>query len=159
MEGWVRVRVAGQTDWKRMWMVVSGGDNTLEESPSRTDGAKKKRISLFGRDPSPPRSSSMKPTISMFTSPKPKDKKKAFLSMCQLTQAFAVYPERPELISRSNLMKLEGQMGDEHAAGGMRGREGWWLVIPDVESGNNQASELLKWVVGQYVFFLYLCRC
>jgi CCR4-NOT transcriptional complex subunit CAF120 len=79
--------------------------------------------------------------------------------MSQVTQVFAVYPERPELISRSTLMKLEGLMGDEHTAGGMKGREGWLLVMPEIEGGLNQASEMLKWVVGQlYIFLILLCR-
>ncbi|OBZ72527.1 hypothetical protein A0H81_07601 [Grifola frondosa] len=28
MEGWVRIRIAGQTDWKRMWMVVTAAGHT-----------------------------------------------------------------------------------------------------------------------------------
>ena len=42
---------------------------------------------------------------------------------------FAVYLERPELINRSILIKVEGLIGDEEVTGGMRGREGWVLTI------------------------------
>lgn len=156
MEGWVRIRVAGQTDWKRMWMVVSAGSPSEAPGPPYNDGvhpntasiARKKRMSsLFSREQSedlPPR-----PVLSLYASPKPKDKKKALLTLKDVTQAFAVYPERPELINRSTLMKLEGLLGDEETAGGMRGREGWLLVMPELEAGNTQASEMLKWLVGR----------
>jgi CCR4-NOT transcriptional complex subunit CAF120 len=149
MEGFVRVRVAGQTDWKRMYMVISGGLDSSAESISGADPQKKKRISsLFGRDQGPAASGPVQPRISMFASPKPKDRKKAVLTLTKVTQAFAVYPDRPELIARSTLMKIEGLMGDEQAAGGMRCREGWWMVLPDIEPGSNQAAEMLRWVVG-----------
>ena len=129
-------------------MVVSGGLDSSSESISGVDPKNKKRISnIFGRDQVPPVGSA-KPKLSMFASPKPKDRKKAVLTLTQVTQAFAVYPERPELIPRSSLMKIEGLMGDEQAAGGMRCREGWWLVMPDIEPGVNMSPELLRWVVG-----------
>lgn len=69
--------------------------------------------------------------------------------MTDVSQAFAVYPERPELISRSTLVKVEGLLGDEDTAAGMRGREGWLLVMPELEGGLGQAAEMLKWVVGK----------
>lgn len=162
MEGWVRIRVAGQTDWKRFWMVIRAGvdgsaNNQLErlassENPPLTSNTvRKKRMShLFSRDHSPtPPAGPMKPTITMYTSPKPKDKKKAMLTMTEVTQVFAVYPERPELISRSTLIKTEGLLGDEDTAAGMRRREGWLLIMPELEGGNDQAKEMLKWVVGE----------
>lgn len=146
MEGWVRIRVAGQTDWKRMWMVVSAASQSEVPAAPYGDIRKKRMSSLFSRDQSedlPPR-----PVLSLYASSKPKDKKKALLTLKDMTQAFAVYPERPELINRSTLMKLEGLLGDEETAGGMRGREGWLLVMPELEAGNTQASEMLKWLVG-----------
>lgn len=156
----MRIRVAGQTDWKRMWMVVSAASPSEVPGPSLNDSthpgmssiARKKRMSsLFSREQIedlPPR-----PVLSLYASSKPKDKKKALLTLKDVTQAFAVYPERPELINRSTLMKLEGLLGDEETAGGMRGREGWLLVMPELEAGNTQASEMLKWLVGAYPRF------
>ncbi|KAG6888430.1 hypothetical protein C0992_008510 [Termitomyces sp. T32_za158] len=160
LEGWVRVRIAGQTDWKRMWMVISAGaESSQQDRLGPNEGGiggvptpnaslpKKKRISnLFVRDnvhilPS-------KPLVSMYTSQRPKDRKKALLSFKNVTQAFAVYPERPELISRSTLIKVEGTFGDEEMAGTMRDREGWLLVMPDSEAGVGQAEEMLKWVIA-----------
>lgn len=45
MEGWVRVRVMGGTDWKRLWLVLSmpGGDEQSKE-----DEKKSRRRSFFG---------------------------------------------------------------------------------------------------------------
>lgn len=69
-----------------------------------------------------------------------------------MTQAFAVYPERPELISRSTLIKVEGRIGGEEAAGGMKNREGWLLLMPEIEGDKVGAMEMLKWVVGELRF-------
>jgi CCR4-NOT transcriptional complex subunit CAF120 len=91
----------------------------------------------------------MKPLLALYASPRPKDKKHPLLTLREVSQAFAVYPERPELINRSTLMKLEGLIGDEEMAGTMKRREGWLLVMPELEAGNTQASEMLKWLVGE----------
>lgn len=165
MEGWVRIRIAGQTDWKRMWMVVSAGSETgpTQRLGGPTVGGiggvptpvaptmKKKRMSnLFSRDNSAQQATApTKPLVSMYASQKPKDKKKALLTITNMTQAFAVYPERPELISRSTLIKVEGSIGDEETAASMKSREGWILIMPELEGGLGQAAEMLKWVVGE----------
>jgi len=165
MEGWVRIRIAGQTDWKRMWMVATAcieGERLAERPPSSSGVAggvlspntltKKKRMStFFSRDSvanSQPIASS-KPNISLYTSPKPKDKKKPLLTIHNVTQAFAVYPERPELISRSTLIKIEGLFGGEDTAAAMKSREGWLLMMPELEGGLRESAEMLKWVVGE----------
>ena len=153
MEGWARIRIAGQTDWKRVWMVVSASVDGAEASattlaPNPT--LKKKRMSnLFSRDqtahqPTGP----TKASISMYSSPKPKDRRRALLTVTDITQVFSVYPERPELISRSTLIKVEGLLGDEEIAAGMRSREGWLLVMPELDPTGGQAAEMLKWIVG-----------
>ena len=160
MEGWARIRVSGQTDWKRMWMVISAGSGSSSDlarsssndgsgRPSTAEAPRKKRMSsLFSRDhqdePLPQR-----PLLALYASPKSKDKKQPLLTLRELSQAFAVYPERPELISRSTLMKIEGHLGDEETGGSMRNRQGWLLVMPELEPGNTQPSEMLKWLVGK----------
>lgn len=165
MEGWVRIRIAGQTDWKRMWMVVNAGNEgvglpRLAPSGGGVGGVptpvthvpKKKRMSnLFSRENTTQQAAvPTKAMISMYASPKPKDRKKSLLSVREVTQAFAVYPERPELITRSTLIKVEGLLGDEETAGGMKSREGWLLIMPELEGGLGQAAEMLKWVVGKH---------
>lgn len=168
LEGWVRIRIAGQTDWKKVWMVVHsgsgvGGGTEAAEAPGMRPAsplAKKKRMSsLFSTNSirvATPSSTPSRPLVGMYASPKPKDKKRPILSMGDVTQVFAVYPERPELIDKSTLIKIEGLMGDEDGAGGMRGREGWIFVMPELEGGLGNPAEMLKWVIAFHdAFGLY----
>jgi len=156
MEGWARVRIAGQTDWKRVWLSVQEGSEAGEQMANAAGAAaahasaKGKRMStLFSRNSNIPTSPvPQRPVITMFTSPKPKDRKKPLLTLASVTQAFGVYPERPELISKSTLMKVEGTFGDEDMAGALKMREGWALIMPELENNLGQAAEMLKWVVG-----------
>lgn len=87
--------------------------------------------------------------IQVFPSNKPKDKRKALMTVRDVRQAFAVYPERPEFISSSTLLKLEGLLGDEELPGQFRNREGWLLVMPELEGSNTMASEMLKYLTGE----------
>jgi len=160
MEGWARIRIAGQTDWKRVWLVVQEGSGIESDStgPAGTIAQatmRKNRMSnLFSREtnasnPLPP----PKPLISMFMSPKPKDRKKPLLTVHGVSQAFGVYPERPELINRSTLLKVEGTFGDDDMAATFRAREGWVLIMPELENNVGQTPEMLKWVVGKYEIY------
>jgi CCR4-NOT transcriptional complex subunit CAF120 len=173
MEGWVRIRIAGQTDWKRMWMIVTAGSEGVVQadrpsssgepgggtlSPSNT--LKKKRMSsLFSRDFTAiqQHAAPSKPSISMYASNKPKDKKKPLLTVHSVTQVFAVYPERPELISRSTLIKMEGLFGDEETAAAMKSREGWLLMMPEPEGGLSESAEMVKCVVGEFDVIMTSC--
>ncbi|KAJ8072371.1 hypothetical protein PM082_015930 [Marasmius tenuissimus] len=174
LEGWVRVRIAGQTDWKSFWMVISGAPESTPDELGRVPsnngagaattgnatGRKKRMSNLFSTKDKEANGNTgpsfQKPTVAMYTSPKPKDKKKPVLTMTDVAQAFAVYPERPELITRSTLIKLEGSLGAEEMAGGMRGREGWLLVMPQLEGSLSPAAEMLKWVIALHdAFKLY----
>jgi CCR4-NOT transcriptional complex subunit CAF120 len=154
MEGWVRVRLAGQTDWKRLWMVVSRGqDHPATPTSDAHSISSKRRISnFFSRDNQSTISSlPFKSIIALYPSSKPKDKKKPLLTMSDVTQAFAVYPERPELINRSMLLKLEGLIGEEEMANVMKGREGWLLVMPELEDRAATTTEMLRYIVGGYL--------
>jgi CCR4-NOT transcriptional complex subunit CAF120 len=154
MEGWARIRIAGQTDWKRVWLVVQEGsgveaDGAGPAGPGIHGTIKRKRMSnLFSRETNVSNLPS-KSLISMFTSPKPKDRKRALMTVHNVIQAFGVYPERPELINRSTLMKVEGTFGDDDMAATLRTREGWVLIMPELENNVGQAAEMLKWVVGE----------
>lgn len=166
MEGPVGIRVAGQTDWKHLWMVITAGSHFHDFTPPPSAGArsdspsvqKRNRISsLWSRGQSPTRNVlplPAKATIQLFASNKAKDRKKPVLTFQNVTQAFAVYPERPELISRSTLMKVEGTFGDGELAGPMRESEGWMLLMPEVEGKTTtpRASEMLKWLLGEWMW-------
>jgi CCR4-NOT transcriptional complex subunit CAF120 len=114
----------------------------------------KRRISsLFGRDNNQSLPLSAQPLVAFYLSPKPKDRRRPFLTLRDVTQAFAVYPERPELINKSTLMKIEGTVGDEEVAMAMRKREGWVLVMPELETGVPQANETIRWLIGTVVSY------
>ena len=158
-EGWVRIRIAGQTDWKHLWMVVTSGPSQEASGEPPQPGTPadppqhKRRISFFGRNNNQTQPPSAEPLITFYISPKPKDRKQPFLILRDVTQAFAVYPERPELINMSTLMKFEGTIGDEEVAMAMRKREGWILVMPELETGVPQANETILWLIGTVVSY------
>lgn len=139
-----------------MWMVVQAGN--IPDSPANASGEdqptspRKNRMSnLFGRPSheSTPSQSGAKPYIAFYPSAKAKDKKRAVLTMNSVAQVFAVYPERPELISKSTLIKIEGFLGDEELAGEWRYREGYLLLMPEADAGKLASLEMLKWLVGK----------
>ncbi|KAI9512071.1 hypothetical protein F5148DRAFT_1165993 [Russula earlei] len=163
-EGWVRIRIAGQTDWKHLWMAIIAGPpppDTPGSPPKPTspppEPQHKRRISsLFGRDNNQSQAPPTAPLLVFYPSPKPKDRKKPFLTLRNVSQAFAVYPERPELINKSTLMKIEGTIGDQEVAMSMRKREGWVLVMPELEAGVPQANETIRWLIAFHdAFSLY----
>ncbi|KAH8117826.1 hypothetical protein DFH11DRAFT_1850703 [Phellopilus nigrolimitatus] len=171
LEGWVKIRINGQTDWKRLWMCAQANRSPEASGGSGGDTvSRKNRMStLFGRSSHEPSNSlssittdasvamsTRSPCIALYTSPKPRDRKKPVLTLGSITQVFAVYPERPELISRSTLIKTEGFIGDDDLAGEWRSREGWLLMMPEAEQGKLGSLEMLKWLVGLHdVFCLY----
>jgi CCR4-NOT transcriptional complex subunit CAF120 len=156
MEGWAGIRIAGQTDWKRVWISVQEGTESNDKpvpadtlaSPNAT--MKKKRGTLFSLDFGARNDLPPKPVIAMFASPRPKDRKKPIMTVWDVTQAFGVYPERPELISRSTMIKVEGTFGDDDIAANLRLREGWVLIMPEIE-GTEQTTEMLKWIIGEFL--------
>ena len=89
--------------------------------------------------------------ISLYATSRGKDKKKPLITFDAVTQAFVVYPERPELISRSVLIKLEGTYGDGDMCSDMRYREGWMQLMPDLEGVRSVSGEMLKWLIGEHV--------
>ena len=169
LEGWCRVRISGQTDWKRSWVCISAGMVTTDTRPP-TDVAfvgsksptiqgnhprrtsytlpKIKRISgLFSRGKSdglPERAN-----ISLYRAQRGKDEMKALLTLDAVTQAFAVYPDQPKLISSCTFIKLEGTYGEEDMCANMKQREGWMQLMPDPEGAQSANVEALKWLIGE----------
>jgi CCR4-NOT transcriptional complex subunit CAF120 len=104
LEGWVRVRVMGGTEWKRLWAVltVAGGASAAPREEEK-DGKEKKRRSFFGKGgdkekehatPAPPSNPSAYATACFYTAP-PRGAKTAkggpafppVLTMTNVTQA------------------------------------------------------------------------
>src|SRR6266576_5820496 len=77
-EGWVRIRIAGQTDWKHLWMVVTSGPTQEASGGPPQAGTPpdppqhKRRISFFGRDNHQTQPLSAETLIAFYLSPKPK---------------------------------------------------------------------------------------
>ena len=169
LEGEVKVRIAGQTDWKPLWMVISSstdGDIAANRPNSPLSHRSRSRMSnLFTRAQASPPTGPAVSVISFYPS-KSKDRKKPLLTMRYVTQvwsrlffsrqfpsdlgsqAFAVYPERPEVIQRSTLIKVEGLLGHEDLGGSMKGRECWLMLMPETHQAY-PVFELLKCLVGE----------
>ena len=90
------------------------------------------------------------PMVYFYASAGAKERKPPILTVSDVSQAFAVYPERPDLITRSTLVKIEGRLGREEGAGAVKGTEAWVLLMPEVESGQTAGPrKMLEWVVGE----------
>ncbi|KIJ52593.1 hypothetical protein M422DRAFT_776209 [Sphaerobolus stellatus SS14] len=160
LEGEVKVRIAGHTDWKPMWMILqmqpdtSANDNR-PVSPVVSVKSKNRMSTLFTRSNSTASIAApagpLVPVISFYQSQKLKDRKKPVLSMRYISQAFAVYPERPEVIQRSTLIKLEGILGEE-LSGPMKGKESWLMIMPETQQPY-PVLELIKWLIAIHDLF------
>ena len=101
-----------------------------------------------GRDPRGiPNDFPGRANISFYNSPH--RKKNLVLKVRTVTQAFAVYPGRPNLISNSTLIKLEGTFSNEGISVDMERCEGWMLLMPDSEGAGSE--EMLRWLIGGHV--------
>jgi CCR4-NOT transcriptional complex subunit CAF120 len=78
------------------------------------------------------------------------NRKSPLLSFHNITQAYGVYPGQPELVMESTLIKVEGRYGDGELAGGMKGKGGWLLIMPDVKKGQVGASVMLTSIMGMF---------
>lgn len=184
MEGSVRVRVSGQTDWKQLWMVISsanpqasslnpmihnggvGEDGSINPRSSSPNTLKKSKVgsvratmSMFGKS-KPSQSFSavgdrplpVRSEIAFYAAPTPVKNIAPSLgppvfTVLAVHQAFGVYPERPELITKSTLIKVEGEI---YSSDGSMS-EGWVMIMPEIAPGDTRTrpqDELLKYVVA-----------
>ncbi|KAF8602352.1 hypothetical protein BDV93DRAFT_494874, partial [Ceratobasidium sp. AG-I] len=178
---WASVRIAGQTNWRRLWVVVSTELPVLTKHDAPTEhqsafspnsahlrstsnpaSPKKGRLSgLLSRSKTRRNSGTSGtrgvPTILFYYSDKLKDRKTPMMSLSNVFQAFAVYPERPDLVTQNTMVKIEGLLGDEEGAGSYKGTEAWLLALLEVGSGQATGlRRILEWVVGVHdTFKLY----
>jgi CCR4-NOT transcriptional complex subunit CAF120 len=116
--------------------VAPSPENDAWDSPDATVTPKKRGISgLFSRDKStiPPKQANI-----FLYNGRPRIYKIPVLKLSAVTQAFAVYPERPKIVSNHTLIRLEVD-------------EGWMLLMPDLEGAG--IGETLRWLVGERVPF------
>ena len=160
MEGWVWARLPGQTDWKKLWMVVCRSQGQMAVSSSNNDSANPFAVQGTSRIRSwiSRSSTSLNPVKSLlafYTAPKgsefnfsPKEKLEPTFTMSGVTQAYAVFPDQLDLVKFSTLMKLWGSYGNDGLKHSHTGREGWLMIMPMAEPRRDRISELLKWLVG-----------
>ncbi|TIB58598.1 hypothetical protein E3P78_03875 [Wallemia ichthyophaga] len=141
MEGWVKVRFSGTAKWQRYWLVLTnyrpserkksffGGSNSNTATSSQSHSHRH----AF---PSPPNYSAI---ASFYAQKNVKSSTRPIYTMTLATQAYAIFPERTELISHSGLMKIDGRLenGEENGYVDQLGQsvqreDGWCLLMPDV---------------------------
>ena len=174
MEGWVKARFMGSTEWKKCWMVLT--DHKPEESEAT--GLKKflklggagERSSVMsvssvsnaspnatlpgasapGELPPPPGSNGAPGVANFYDT---KKAKKPFASLVYAAHAFAVYPSRPELVEGSSLFKIEGVFPASNVLSAThRVRStGWVMLMPELEGAGSKGAnaEMMKWVIGK----------
>ena len=158
LEGWVRAKVAryhhtSAGKWKRLWMRISTGRVTSALRPEHDiwDSpyiAPKKRDTsgLLSQD-----KSTVKSIIFLYDGQPGKYSRPVFRFKA-VTQAFAVYPNEPDLISSRTLIKLQGGYCDDGSLlTGNEEYESQMLLVPDLEGAGVQ--EMLRWLIGGHVAF------
>ncbi|GMK54440.1 hypothetical protein CspeluHIS016_0110260 [Cutaneotrichosporon spelunceum] len=169
LEGWVRVRVMGGIEWHRLWLVLSDPAAVVPET-SGTQG--KRRSSFFGlghEKHEPIQEPNTGVTMASFynepRTAKNRTSSLPVLTVTNVTQTYAMFPERLEVISQSNLMKVVGRVSGELVTieGGLR-ESGWAMIMPEAPSDDhstagNRLSPLgvmMRWVTAFHdAFKLY----
>ncbi|KAI9477095.1 hypothetical protein BDB00DRAFT_943507 [Zychaea mexicana] len=141
MEGFVQVRFAGANEWQKYWVVVSDRRNEKK---------------LFGKKSVPSHGQ-----LKFYESKKGKH---PIMTLVNVTQAYTVYPETPQLIDMVTLLKVDGRIttGEEDQQQ-QQSQEGG-----DATAGASAANttsvlmmtsstiELVEWLVATFdVFKLY----
>ncbi|KAI8883499.1 hypothetical protein K501DRAFT_285316 [Backusella circina FSU 941] len=118
MEGFVQVRFTGSTEWQKYWVVVS----------DRKDEKK-----LFGK-----KSVVAHGQVSFYET---KKSKTPVVSVVNVTQAYTLYPEAPQLVDMATMLKIEGVSNDEFKSCYIMGAT---------------SRELVQWLTGTFdAFKLY----
>lgn len=95
LEGFVKARISGHTDWKTFWMSLSLSTEFLSEerayrstSPVMSARSKHRVSNLFsrGHQNDTQTTGPAVPVISFYASPKPKDRKRPLLTLRDVTQ-------------------------------------------------------------------------
>lgn len=158
IEGWAQVKIAGHSEWDRVWMVLFSASQAEVAAPKvkeSTPGISKRGIeNLAGGNIRIP----IRSSIAFYTTRRGKPQRQARMTLYNITQAFAVSPEPVGVVDESTLIKVEGLMSQEEAAEILRGREGWVLIRPEIKNagGKKRGLEMIKWIVGQYATRLIL---
>lgn len=130
MEGYLQVRFSGVNEWQKYWVVVS----------DRRDEKK-----LFGKKSVPSRGQLM-----FYET---KKAKQPIMTIVNVVQAYTLYPDSPQLVDLSTLIKVDGSIGAV-AAATEESEEALTPTSVLMMTTNN--SELVEWLIGVYdAFKLY----
>ncbi|KAI8146745.1 hypothetical protein BJV82DRAFT_576268 [Fennellomyces sp. T-0311] len=130
MEGFVQVRFANSNEWQKYWVVVS--DRRSEKK-------------LFGKKSVPSHGQLM-----FYESKKAKH---PIMTLVNVTQAYTVYPETPQLIDMVTLLKVDGRVPGEDEPQDM---DPSLANTTSVLLMTSSTIELVQWLVGVFdAFKLY----
>lgn len=169
MEGWVKARFMGTTEWKKCWLVLT--DKGAEGAAVTTD-ANADRVSvtsqrnsfwkklrsgdrsslIMGSSSIPsladtglsrvevPPGSNGAPGLACFY--EGKKVKKPFATLAYASHAFAVYPSRPELVEGSSLFKVEGSfpLSTTISATNRNRQTGWVMIMPELDGPTSKGA-------------------
>ncbi|KAM0788423.1 hypothetical protein ACM66B_001559 [Microbotryomycetes sp. NB124-2] len=155
-EGWLKIRLPGDTEWRRLWTVVLRGSATGSQQPEQTKKNKRSSLLSFGKK------QEAAPTIEglpgngnfstvAFYADKPSKKEQPLCIAQHLFYAAAIYPESEKLINRATLFKVEGTFLNPNdgyksgwGVGGRAEKQGYALLM--LEEGDYMG--MLEWIVG-----------
>lgn len=172
LEGSVRARFMGSTQWKQFYLVLAASPEDVRDLNARrwytkfgSAGSRSSLLSIHASsefvpfyDPflgtSPPQGVHPTQGVAYFY-----DSRHAYqsgarpcASIIYAAHAYAVYPARDDLVRDSNLFKIEGIISPPHlsptAAMGRTRTAGWALIMPESESRGG-SKEMLQWILGK----------
>lgn len=178
MEGYVKARFMGTTEWKKCWLVLTdkGAEGAAVTTDANADTAsvtsqrssfwsklRGDRSSIMGSSSTPsladtglsrvevPPGSNGAPGLACFY--ESKKHKKPFATLAYAAHAFAVYPSRPELVEGSSLFKVEGSfpLSTTMSATNRNRQTGWVMIMPELDGNTSKGAnaEMMKWCIGE----------
>ncbi|KAK4051814.1 hypothetical protein OIV83_002519 [Microbotryomycetes sp. JL201] len=155
-EGWLKIRLPGDTEWRRLWTVVLKGSASGSQQPEQTKKNKRTSLLSFGKKTETPPSIEGLPgngnfSTVAFYADKPTKKEQPLCIAQHLFYAAAIYPESEKLINRATLFKVEGTFLNPNdgyktgwGVGGRAEKQGYALLM--LEEGDFMG--MLEWIVG-----------
>ncbi|RUS34103.1 hypothetical protein BC938DRAFT_482391 [Jimgerdemannia flammicorona] len=128
-EGYLQVRFTGTTEWQRYWVVVSD---------------KRDEKKLFGK-----KSQASRGQCLFYETKKSKN---PAMTLVNVYQAYAVYPETPQLVEKATILKVEGSLfGSIKASSPSESKSSSFVLLMAATN-----KEMASWLVASFdAFKLY----
>ncbi|RUS20485.1 hypothetical protein BC937DRAFT_95107 [Endogone sp. FLAS-F59071] len=128
-EGYLQVRFTGSTEWQRYWVVVSD---------------KRDEKKIFGKKPVVSRGQCL-----FFETKKSKN---PIMTLVNVFQAYAVYPETPHLVEKATMFKVEGSLfGSTKSSSPTESKPSSFVLMM-----TSTTKEMASWLVATFdAFKLY----